>query len=163
MIIKWVSHYCLRCLQTRLCWLSTLSSKLYTAETILPQSLRFQVERTYHHCKRACLCTQVRGSECNGRRELGHASLSCLSMVFVVISVSVICCIIENNKSRAMTAYVDRSILPFCSLSRSDAIYFNYSCKNRQMVALLCPKYQILLTTMYRKKCWSMALCFSFE
>ncbi|GFX50533.1 uncharacterized protein TNCV_614621 [Trichonephila clavipes] len=57
---------------------TNLDSSLNTA---FCQSVTFHIDLTWHHCRRSCRCSGVKGSARKGRLDLRFASATCLEIV----------------------------------------------------------------------------------
>ncbi|GFT85342.1 uncharacterized protein TNCV_497501 [Trichonephila clavipes] len=78
--------------------------------TTFCQSVTFHIYLAWHHCRRSCRCSGVKGSARKGRLDLRFASARCLEIVCGTIATPTSARIVERVTVGSTSAY--RSILP---------------------------------------------------
>ncbi|GFY17162.1 uncharacterized protein TNCV_1089381 [Trichonephila clavipes] len=64
--------------------------------TTFCQSVTFHIDLAWHHCRRSCRCSGVKGSARKGRLDLRFASARCLEIVFRTIATPTTARIVER-------------------------------------------------------------------
>ncbi|GFU74801.1 uncharacterized protein TNCV_1904641 [Trichonephila clavipes] len=64
--------------------------------TVFCQSVTFHIDLAWHHCRRSCRCSGVKGSARKGRLDLRFASARCLEIVCGTIAMPTSACIVER-------------------------------------------------------------------
>ncbi|GFW33105.1 uncharacterized protein TNCV_2110351 [Trichonephila clavipes] len=78
--------------------------------TTFCQSVTFHIDLAWHHCRRSCRCSGVKGSARKGRLDLRFASARCLEIVCGTIATPTSARIVERVTVGSTRAY-DPSIL----------------------------------------------------